>query len=287
MIIFYYHKKRYYNLHKINYQKQAKIKLVTKFHNLSCIADNTKKAQQAYKYLIKRHSFCNILNNEDNIDAIIALGGDGFMLHSLHKYMHLNIPIFGINCGTIGFLMNDFTKEDLHVRLQQSKRTYIHPLKMIAITKDNNQHELIAVNEVYIFRQTNQVAKIKIYVDGAARINEMVGDGILVATSAGSSAYNFSAGGPIIPLESNILSMTPISPFRPRRWRGALLPHTVSIKFEILENDKRPVSAVADFNEIRDVIKVEIKEDHSNKICLLFDPDHSLEERIIREQFAY
>ncbi len=258
-----------------------------KYKAIGCIADNTAKAKEAYVLLCKKYDLIDVRMQTKNLDLIIVLGGDGFMLHNLHRFMSLNIPIFGMNCGTIGFLMNDFSIDNLIKRLNEARCTFIHPLKMIATSRDGSISKALAINEVYLFRQTNQVAKIKITVDERVRIKEMVGDGVLIATSAGSSAYNFSAGGPIIPLGSNILSLTPISPFRPRRWRGALLPHMVTVKLDIIESEKRPVSAVADFNEIRDIISVEIKEARNKKIRLLFDMDHSLEDRIIREQFAY
>ncbi|MFN7039509.1 MAG: NAD kinase [Alphaproteobacteria bacterium] len=259
-----------------------------KYKSIGCIASNTKRAKIALNNLVREEGFIDIkANPTTNVDLIIVLGGDGFMLHSLHKYMHLNIPFYGMNCGTIGFLLNNLSKTNLTEKIEQSKVTVIHPLKMIAHCRNGYKTEALAINEVALLRQTNQVAKIKIIADDVTRLNELVGDGVMVATSAGSSAYNFSAGGPIIPVGSNLLALTPISPFRPRRWRGALLPHNVKIVFDIIDFEKRPVSAVADFKEVREVISVEVEEDQNMNIKLLFDPDHSLEDRIIREQFEY
>jgi NAD+ kinase len=261
--------------------------MVNKYKSIACIADNTQKARDAYSILKSKYNVFNIKDNPEEAEVLVVLGGDGFMLHNLHTYMNLNIPVYGMNCGTIGFLMNEFSEKKFIERLNNAKLTNVHPLTMLATTRDQLTHKALAINEVYLFRQTNQAAKITIIIDDAVRIKEMIGDGVLIATPAGSSAYNFSAGGPIIPLDSNMLSLTPISPFRPRRWRGALLPHTVKVRFEINSPIKRAVNAVADFHQIKDVIAVEIKEDRNKKIRLLFDPDHSLEDRIIREQFAH
>lgn len=265
--------------------------------NVACIADTTDKAQKAFRELCKRYEFVDITKPKsvksksrkkaDALSAIVVLGGDGFMLETLHKYMNRNIPMYGMNCGTVGFLMNTYSPDRLIERINQARASRMHPLRMFARTLSGKQHELLAINEVSLFRQTRQAVKIRVSVDHVVRIQEMSSDGIMVATPAGSTAYNFSAGGPILPLSANLICLTPISPFRPRRWRGATLPHTASVTFEILDPKKRPVSAVADFTEIRDVVSVAISEYSKTTLSLLFDPEHALEERIIKEQFMY
>jgi NAD+ kinase len=220
-------------------------------------------------------------------DVIIALGGDGFMLQTLHAYMGQNKPIFGMNKGTVGFLMNEFTEDDLVERLEKADSFHLHPLKMRATRCDGEIVEHLAVNEVSLLRETRQAANIRVSIDGKVRLPELVGDGVLVSTPAGSTAYNLSAHGPIIPLGSDLLALTPLSAFRPRRWRGALLPHHVSVELTINQPQKRPVSAVADMHEVRDVRQVIIEEDRSTKLTLLFDAEHTLAERIFTEQFAY
>ncbi len=220
-------------------------------------------------------------------DVIVALGGDGFMLQTLHAYMGLNKPIFGLNKGTVGFLMNEFTEEDLVERIKKADSFYLHPLKMRATRCDGEVVEHLAINEVSLLRETRQAANIRISIDGKVRLPELVGDGLLVATPAGSTAYNLSAHGPIIPLGSDLLALTPLSAFRPRRWRGALLPHHVSVELTINQPQKRPVSAVADMHEVREVRSVVIEEDRSTKLQLLFDAEHTLAERIFTEQFEY
>jgi NAD+ kinase len=217
----------------------------------------------------------------------VALGGDGFMLQTLHAYMGRNIPIFGMNKGTVGFLMNEFGDEDLMDRLAQAESYTMHPLRMRATRCDGEVVEYLAVNEVSLLRETRQAAKIRISIDGKVRMPEMVGDGVLVATPAGSTAYNLSAHGPIIPLGSDLLALTPLSAFRPRRWRGALLPHHVSVEFSINQPQKRPVSAVADMHEVRDVRHVMVEEAPDVSFTLMFDKDYTLAERIFTEQFAY
>jgi len=220
-------------------------------------------------------------------DVIVALGGDGFMLQTLHAYMNHNKPIFGMNKGTVGFLMNSFSEDDLIERLQNADTFTLHPLKMRATRCDGEVVEYLAINEISLLRETRQAANIRIAIDGKVRLPELVGDGVLVASPAGSTAYNLSAHGPIIPLESNLLALTPLSAFRPRRWRGALLPHNVTVELTINQPQKRPVSAVADMNEVRDVRRVEIEEDRSTSLPILFDPEHTLAERIFTEQFVY
>lgn len=257
-----------------------------KYRLIGCIADKTDKAQAVFQSIMTRYKLIDIASYpEQKVDVIVVLGGDGFMLHSLHRFMHRAVPFYALNSGTIGFLMNVHSKDCLLERLEHAECTLVSPLKMLAKTINDIEYQALAVNEVSLLRESNQAAKISISIDNAVRMKELVADGILVATAAGSSAYNLSAGGPIIPMGANILALTPISPFRPRRWHGALLPHTATIRFDIIDPYKRPVSATADFNEVRDIISVEIKEDTEHKLQLLFDPDHSLEERIIREQF--
>ncbi len=218
--------------------------------------------------------------------VIVALGGDGFMLETQHRFLGRNIPIYGMNCGSVGFLMNDYHEERLLERLAEAQATVLHPLRMIATTADGRVEEALAINEVSLLREARQAAKLRILVDGKERLPELICDGIIVATPAGSTAYNLSAHGPIIPLGAALLAMTPISAFRPRRWRGALLPNDAVVVFEILEPEKRPVAAVADYTEVREVLRVEVREDRSVSLTLLFDPDHGLSERIIAEQFT-
>lgn len=253
---------------------------------LACIADDSQKAKEAHQLLKSRYDFMELKGKRNRPDAIVVLGGDGFMLQVLHQHMHRNIPIYGMNCGTVGFLLNNFSPDNLHERILEARPSTLHPLTMYARTLDGKEKHQLAINEVSLFRESRQAAKIRISVDHVVRLEELISDGILVATPAGSTAYNFSVGGPIIPLSGNLLAMTPIGPFRPRRWKGAQLHHAASIVFEILEPEKRPVSAVADFTEVRDVVSVSIDEERSIKISLLFDPEHNLEERIIKEQFV-
>jgi len=261
-----------------------------KFKKIGIIADKNSVAKKALAKLKRKYKLIAI-KDEDNVakavDLIIALGGDGLMLHSLHRFMNAGKPIYGMNCGTIGFLMNEYNDKDLLKNLAKAKITKIHPLLMKAVTADGKTHEAVAVNEVSLLRKSGQAAKVKISIDGVTHLGEMVCDGVLVATPAGSSAYNFSIGGPILPLKSKLLALTPISPFRPRRWRGALLPHKVTVRFDIVHHKKRPVNVTADFHDVSDVTSVEVKEDSSKTFELLFDPGHGLEERILREQFAY
>jgi NAD+ kinase len=251
---------------------------------IACIADSSAKAQAAYAELAPLYPFVPI-GKREKPDVIIVLGGDGFMLQAMHQYMARNIPFYGMNCGTVGFLLNQYKPERLLDRIRYAKPSILHPLRMFARCNNGKTHELLAINEVSLFRQTRQAALIRVSVDHVVRIGEMVGDGVLVSTPAGSSAYNFSAGGAIMPLDSNMLALTPISPFRPRRWRGALLPRDSSIYFEVLDPHKRPVNAVADFTEIADVTSVSITEHRKTEITVLFDPEHHLEERLIHEQF--
>lgn len=250
------------------------------------LADETVKAQKAYKELTDRYHFLDIKAGKRELRGIVALGGDGFMLQVLHRFMTKEIPIYGMNCGTVGFLMNEFTVDGLAERLENAQTSILYPLRMYVRTVDGKKHEALGINEISLHRQTRQAAKLRIVVDHVVRMQEMICDGVLVATPAGSTAYNLSANGPIIPIDANILALTPISVFRPRRWRGALLPDSVTIHFDVMEADKRPVSAVADFTEIRHVTTVEVSQYRKRKMCLLFDAEHALEERIIKEQFV-
>jgi NAD+ kinase len=253
------------------------------FQRIAFTASPVPEAQQALIALRKAYGDYKF----DEADVIVALGGDGFMLLTMHENMARKIPIYGMNRGSVGFLMNEFGAEGLKERLEMAERTTIHPLRMHAKTSDGKSHEALAINEVALLRQTRQAAKIKISVDGRERLAELNCDGVLVATPAGSTAYNLSAHGPILPIDADLLALTPISAFRPRRWRGALLPHRAKVRFEILENEKRPVSAVADYTEFRRVTVVDVDEDRSISLYMLFDAGHNLDERILNEQFVY
>lgn len=221
----------------------------------------------------------------DEAEVLVVLGGDGTMLNTLHKIMAKPVPIFGMNCGTVGFLMNRFEENDLLDRIDKARKTALYPLLMRAHDGNGIGHQALAINEVSLLRQTGQAAKISIWIDGVERLPELICDGVMLATPAGSTAYNLSAHGPILPIGAGVLALTPVSPFRPRRWRGAVLPHRAEVKFVVQEPAKRPVSATADFNEFRDVREVVITEDRDRQLTLLFDPGHNLEERILREQF--
>ncbi len=222
----------------------------------------------------------------DQADIVVALGGDGFMLETLHRFIHQPIPVYGMNRGSVGFLMNDYTEDDLPARLERAQAATLHPLHMHAVTMAGAVEEALAINEVALLRQLRQAAKIRISIDGRQRMQELVCDGVLLSTPAGSTAYNLSAHGPIVPLGANLLPLTPISAFRPRRWRGALLPSNAEVLFEVLEADKRPVAAVADFKEVRDVASVAVNQDTGIALTVLFDPERELSERIISEQFS-
>ena len=254
-----------------------------KFRKLAFMASEVPEAENALATLAERYG--NV--SPEEADVIVALGGDGLMLQTLHNQMGRNIPIYGMNRGSVGFLMNEFQEDTLLERLNAADITTLHPLRMTARSKDGRTHTALAINEVSLLRETFQAAKIKISVDGKVRMPELVCDGVLVATPAGSTAYNFSAQGPIIPIGAELLALTPISAFRPRRWRGALLPHKAEVRFEIQEADKRPVSAVADHTEVRDVVEVDICEEPKVKLLMMFDEGHSLDERILHEQFLH
>jgi NAD+ kinase len=245
------------------------------------VASETEAAQRTLAELVARHG----RSNPETARTIVALGGDGFMLETLHRWMGRPVAIYGMNCGTVGFLMNQDGAGDIEARLARAVAVRLNPLLMIARTIDGGEVRAHAINEVALLRETRQAAKIAISVDGVVRMPELVCDGVLLSTPAGSTAYNLSAHGPILPLGSKLLALTPISAFRPRRWRGALLPENAEARFEILESAKRPVSAVADFTEVRDVTEVIVRSDPDVAMTLLFDPEHNLEERILREQF--
>jgi NAD+ kinase len=249
---------------------------------LAFVASDRPEAREARDRLAERYG--EVPMNEAQI--IVALGGDGFMLETLHANLSIGRPIYGMNRGSVGFLMNEYGEDGLLERINAAERAVIHPLVMVAIDKHRKQHRALAINEVSLLRQTRQTAKLCISIDGQMRMSELVCDGALVCTPAGSTAYNLSAHGPIIPINGEVLALTPISAFRPRRWRGALLPHAARVTFEVLEADKRPVSAVADNHEVRDVVEVHVAEDRDIALSMLFDAGRSLEERVLAEQFS-
>ena len=224
-------------------------------------------------------------NTLDKSDVIVVLGGDGFMLEAIKSHMSQNLPLFGLNYGSIGFLMNSSNQDDLLNRINQSQSIKISPLIMKAMSVNGSIHEAIAINEVSLLRETHQASKIKISVDGNVRLDELICDGVLISTPSGSTAYNLSAHGPILPINADVLALTPISAFRPRRWKGAILNNESNVKFEIIESKKRPVSVVADSTEFRDISSVEVHQSKDQVVELLFDEDHSFDERILNEQF--
>src|ERR1700709_1356612 len=254
-----------------------------RYDRIAFVASAGAEAQQALAQL------AGLYGNHDPADAdvVVALGGDGLMLQTLHQQMRSGKPIYGMHRGTVGFLMNEFSTLDLHTRLAAARDTTIHPLLMRATDAHGVVHVHHAINEVALFRQTHQAARLRILIDEHERMAELVADGIMVATPAGSTAYNLSAQGPILPINAALLALTPRSALRPRRWRGALLPNTAFVVIEVLEGEKRPVAAVADHDEARDVRRVEVISDKPISMRMLFDPGHSLEERILREQFGY
>jgi NAD+ kinase len=253
------------------------------FERIAFVASPIAEAQEALQRLSARYGNAPATA----ADVIVALGGDGLMLQTLHRFMNTGKPIYGMHRGTVGFLMNEYSPEDLPQRLAKAQITVIHPLLMCAHNQSGDAFEFHAFNDVFLYRQTYQAARLRILVDGEERLPELVADGVLVATPAGSTAYNLSVQGPIIPISAPLMALTPISPFRPRRWRGALLPDSARVRVDVLEPEKRPVAAVADHDEVRSVSSVDVAMDHSISMRMLFDPDHSLDERILREQFGY
>lgn len=253
----------------------------TRFEKIAFVATEVGEAQDALQRLSARYG--NVA--PEDADVIVALGGDGLMLQTLHQHIGTNRPIYGMNRGSVGFLMNSYRDDNLIERLKAALVTTLHPLRMLARSADGTCQEALAINEVSLLRQTYQAAKIRISVDEKVRMPELICDGVLISTPAGSTAYNLSAQGPILPINAALLALTPISAFRPRRWRGALLSHRARVRFEILEHGKRPVSAVADHTEFRNIIDVQVEEDLSTDLVLLYDKGHSLEDRILNEQF--
>jgi NAD+ kinase len=249
---------------------------------IAFVAAETEEARSALQRLTHRYGS----KDPEKADVVVALGGDGFMLETLHRYLDRAVPIYGMNCGTIGFLMNQYKEDDLPERVTRAQAVTLRPLQMKVRSRDGKVVEAIAINEVALLRETRQTAKISIRIDGKVRLRELICDGVLLSTPAGSTAYNLSAHGPILPLGSNLLALTPISAFRPRRWRGALLPETAETVFEMQEPEKRPVSAVADSTEVREAVEVSVRVHPKHKLTLLFDPEHNLEERILSEQFV-
>ena len=245
-------------------------------------AADAPEAQAGLAALIERYDHVP----PERADIVVALGGDGFMLETLHGCIGRPVPIYGMNLGTVGFLLNSYREDGLPERLDKAVPVPLHPLRMRAHRRDGAVEDGLGINEVSLFRETRQAANLRIEIDGVVRLEQLVCDGVLVATAAGSTAYNLSAHGPILPVGANLLALTPISPFRPRRWRGALLPSRSCFRISVADPIKRPVSAVADYTEIRDVVEVEAWEDRDISLTLLFDPEHNLEERILTEQFV-
>jgi NAD+ kinase len=254
-----------------------------RFEKIAFVASPGAEAQAALKQLTELYGNCDAAD----ADVVVALGGDGLMLQTLHAHMRTGKPIYGMHRGTVGFLMNEFSVHDLRQRLASARQSVINPLLMRATDTHGVVHVHHAINEVALFRQIHQAARLRILIDEHERMAELIADGVLVATPAGSTAYNLSAQGPILPINAALLALTPISAFRPRRWRGALLPNSALVTIEVLEGEKRPVAAVADHDEVRDVRRVEVRSDKTIELRLLFDPGHSLEERILREQFGH
>ena len=248
---------------------------------IAFVASEAEPAQQALRELRQRYG---TIAPED-ATVIVPLGGDGFMLETLHRFVAQSVPIFGMHRGSVGFLMNSYRLEGLVERIASAQPVELHPLDMTAAREDGTTQQAMAFNEVSLLRESRQAAKLRVSVDEIVRLDELMADGILLCTPVGSTAYNLSAHGPIIPLGAGVLGLTPISAFRPRRWRGALLPHGARVRIEALEADKRPVSAVADFTEARDVVAVEIHENRDIAMTLLFDHEANLEERVLKEQF--
>jgi NAD+ kinase len=256
---------------------------VQAYQRICFIASSADEAQTAKARLVARYGEAQA----GDAEVIVALGGDGLMLQTLHKFMGGRVPIYGMNRGSVGFLMNEYQEDGLLERLAAAKLSVTHPLKMRATDSLGYIMEALAINEVSVYRQTFQAARLRISVDDKVRLEELICDGALVATPSGSTAYNLSVGGPILPVKSPLLALTPISPFRPRRWRGALIPNNARVRFEALEAGKRPINAVADHTEFRGVVSVDVAEAPEIDLKLLFDPHHALDERILAEQFRY
>ncbi|SRR6056297_620000 len=255
----------------------------TKFDRIGFVASENESAQEALAALTAKYDHVH----PSEAQVIVALGGDGLMLETIHAHMNDGVPVYGMNRGSVGFLMNEYSVEDLIERLEGAEITALHPLSMTATDIDGEIHQQVAINEVSLFRQTHQAAKLRVSVDGKVRLSELVADGLLVATPSGSTAYNLSVQGPILPIGAPLLALTPISPFRPRRWRGALLPNAARIDIEVMSPHLRPVGAVADNRETRSVVSVRIQEDPAAEYLMMFDPGHNLDERILTEQFGY
>lgn len=257
--------------------------MTSRFKSIAFVASETPEAVTARSELAARYGDAT----PEEADVIVALGGDGLMLQTMHRHMRRRTPIYGMNRGSVGFLMNEYRENDLVRRLEQAEITVLHPLCMETVSAQGAHNKQRAINEVSLFRQTYQAAKLRIAVDGTMRMAELICDGAIVSTPAGSTAYNLSAHGPILPITAPLLALTPISPFRPRRWRGAILPNEARVTIHVLEPDKRPVSAVADHNEARDIVSVEIYEDSGTDLLMMFDRGRGLPERILAEQFLY
>ncbi|WP_419785183.1 NAD kinase [Pseudodesulfovibrio sp.] len=253
-----------------------------RIEKIACVASHAPEAMAGLMAISERYSIVPV----EEADAIVVLGGDGFMLHTMHVHMESGLPFYGMNRGTVGFLLNEYSEDDLLQRLNTARRQLLYPLQMCASTTSGECHKALAFNEVALLRHSQQSAHIQVSINGQVRLENLVCDGIMVASPAGSTAYNLSARGPIIPLGSNVLALTPVSAFRPRRWHGALLPHTAQVRFDILTPEKRPVSVSADSFEVRNVTSVTVCEHSSVSAVVLFDPGHSLEERIFNEQFV-
>ena len=263
--------------------KMSVVTHAARIQTIAFLSSGAKEADEALKRLAALYG----MSPPDEADVIVALGGDGLMLQTLHNTMKAPKPIYGMNRGSVGFLMNDYSEHGLRERLAAALPSIIHPLVMHARDVHGAETTARAINEVSLLRQTYQAAKLRIEIDKATQLDELIADGILVATPAGSTAYNLSAQGPIIPISASLMALTPISPFRPRRWHGALLPDRAHVRVEVLEPEKRPVAAVADHDEVRAVCAVDVQMDRAIGMRMLFDPGHSLDERIVREQFGF
>lgn len=248
---------------------------------LAFLDSGSPRAQAARKELASMYAEVS----PEEADVLIAIGGDGFLLTAIHEYRQLGRPIFGMNRGTVGFLLNDYETAKLEDRVAAARAIKLAPIRITAETRDGDTHELLAFNEMSIIRYSNQSANLKLFIDGRLQVEKYVGDGLIFATPAGSTAYNLAVRGPILPLESNVLALTPVSPFRPRRWFGAVVPNTTRLAIEVIDASKRPVGVSGDFNEVKDVMRVEARLAPEEAVTVLFDPHHSLEDRIVSEQF--